>query len=257
MGLTDDYERRYALRKLRREQDQMHSRPRPLTDAAIHLDSPPSGESTGDDADLEVIAGTTSSLPPLADEVASDARREADPDRSESAGNAEPNGVTEANLVAAFLGKAPSLSEQHLDQAPSRISSAEEILTHLQRLYCQREGFGVELGFGELRLEATPLTARNGSVQLSVQISQDGRCLLVRAYLPFNANAALNLLRLYADNEYTGTICMGANRSSPCYIVRRKLDLTKSTIEGICSGVQQVLFEASAVLKEVEGVACD
>ena len=86
-------------------------------------------------------------------------------------------------------------------------------------------------------------------------IVSEHRLLHTRVFLPFAEDAALELLRLFAQNEFTGIICIENYMQESHYVIRRKISTASGSVNEFVNTVQQLLSEAvraSKLLRKYE-----
>jgi len=119
--------------------------------------------------------------------------------------------------------------------------SANALLIELAGLLEAVPGLAVRRVFQELRLS---LHVGEDVVQGTVGYLPLDASLRVRIYLPFVASAAVDLLRLFGLDDFTGTVCMASGTSQESYVVRRTIRVKSHSAVEVANMIQQLFSEA-------------
>lgn len=115
------------------------------------------------------------------------------------------------------------------------------VLAELAGLLEAVPGLAVRRVFRELRLS---LHVGDHVIAGSVAYLPVNGSLRTRIHLPFVADAAVNLLRLFGQDSFTGTICMANGTCEESYVVRRTICFESHSADEIANMVQQLFVEA-------------
>ena len=120
-------------------------------------------------------------------------------------------------------------------------SFVDDLLTRLERELSQQTEFAVERVLNELRIM---FDVDGETLQALIAYHSEHGVLHARVFLPFVEDAAIGLLQLFRQSEFTGIICIENCIQESHYVIRRNICTASGSVDEFVNSVQQLLSEA-------------